>query len=70
MSATVVKPKTNLYLITYDYGTEDRPHTRKVPHDLLVKEPILFAQNIISIKCLDCGVEFHFIDLEQETKIE
>jgi len=63
MSITLVRPKTKLFLITYDYGTEDRPHIRKVPHDLLIKEPILFAENIISMKCLDCNFESKFIDI-------
>ena len=60
MSVKLVNPKTKLFLITYDYGTEDRPHTRKVPHSLLLKEPILFAENIISMKCLDCNFESNF----------
>ena len=64
MSITLVK--TKLFLITYDYGTEDRPQTRKVPHDLLIKEPILFAENIISIKCLDCNFESKFVDTEDK----
>jgi len=66
MSVTLVKPKLNLFLITYDYGTENRPHTRKVPHELLVKEPILFAENIISMKCLDCNFESNFVDMEDK----
>ncbi len=63
MSVKIVKSKTKLFLITYDYGTEDRPHSRKVPHNLLLKEPILFAENIISMKCLDCNFESKFVDM-------
>jgi len=63
MSVELVKPKTKLFLITYDYGTEDRPQSRKVPHSLLLKEPILFAENIISMKCLDCNFEANFVDM-------
>ena len=66
MTVQLVKPKTKLFLITYDYGTEDRPHTRKVPHSLLLKEPILFAENIISMKCLDCNFEANFVDVENK----
>ena len=66
MSVKLVHPKTKLFLITYDYGTEDRPHTRTVPHSLLVKQPILFAENIISMKCLDCNFELKFVDVENE----
>ena len=66
MSMTLIKPKTKLFLITYDYGTKDRPQTRNVPHDLLVKEPILFAENIISIKCLDCNFESKFVSMENK----
>lgn len=62
MTVQLVKPKTKLFLITYDYGTEDRPHTRKVPHNLLQKEPLLFAENIISMKCLDCNFKSIFAD--------
>ena len=66
MSVKLVNPKTKLFLITYDYGTKDRPHTRKVPHSLLLKEPILFAENIISMKCLDCNFESKFVDMENK----
>jgi len=63
MTVQLVNSKTKLFLITYDYGTEDRPHSRKVPHSLLLKEPILFAENIISMKCLDCNFESKFVDM-------
>ena len=66
MNAKLVNSK--LFLITYDYGTKDRPHTRKVPHNLLLQEPILFAENIISMKCLDCNFESKFVDVSKENE--
>jgi len=68
MSVKLVNTKTKLFLITYDYGTEDRPHSRKVPHSLLLKEPILFAENIISMKCLDCNFESKFVNMENKNE--
>jgi len=54
-----------LFLITYDDGYSTQ--TVKVPVELYENEEE-FKKNIISFKCLSCGVEFHYSCIDKENK--
>jgi len=56
---------TKYFIITYDSGDEEKPQTLKVPEIVYEQSPE-FRKNIISFKCLDCGVEFHYDCIEKE----
>ena len=54
-----------LFLITYDDGYSTQ--TLKVPVELYESDSN-FQKNIISFKCLHCGVEFHYDCIEKESE--
>jgi len=55
------------FLITYDSGDEEKPQTLKVPQ-ILYERDSEFSKFVISFKCLDCGLEFHYDCIEKESK--
>lgn len=55
-----------LFLITYDSG--ESTQTLKVPVELFVNEPEIWAKNIIVMKCLHCGFESNFDEIEKENE--
>jgi len=56
------------FLITYDSGDGKKPQILKVPQ-MLYEQDSEFSKFVISFKCLDCGLEFHYDFIEKEDKI-
>lgn len=55
------------FLITYDGGDKEKPQKLKVPQTLYEQDSE-FSKFVISFKCLDCGLEFHYDRIEKESK--